>query len=137
MAQLSSLFGKYCKTKEIAIIKLCYSAQLTKFTKIWLLPIYELLFYVVLKLSCDETPLRSLHSFESGQSLNTYPPHYKTTFAFSEIPYPLTYRLPLRFGYHSHGDNWAYHVPYIYLTSDLGSTFRCNICVEKQRSSQA
>ncbi|ETR65465.1 MAG: hypothetical protein OMM_06038 [Candidatus Magnetoglobus multicellularis str. Araruama] len=81
-------------------------------------------FYFVLKLSCDETPFGSLHPFRSGQSLNPYPPHYKTTFAFSNIPYPLTFRLSLRFGFHFHGDNWAYLVPYKYLTSDLGSTNR-------------
>jgi hypothetical protein len=91
---------------------------------LWLLPIYEFLFYVILKLSCDETPFGSLHLFRSGQSLNPYLPHCKTAFAFSEILYPLTYRLPLRFGFHSHGANWAYLVSYKYLSSDLGSTNR-------------
>ena len=80
--------------------------------------------YIVLRLSYDERPFGSLHPFRSGQILNPYPHHYSTTFAFSEIPYPLIYRLPLRFGFHSRGDNRAYHVPHKYLTSDLDSTFR-------------
>ena len=98
------------------------------------------------KLSRDERPLKSLLPFRPGnvvlslnfrfrssliisittpfQKLTPYPHNYSTAFAFSKILYPLIYRLPLRFGFHSRGDNRAYHVPHKYLSGDLGSTNR-------------
>jgi hypothetical protein len=55
------------------------------------------------KLSCDETPVGSLHPFRLGISTLRwpYPPHYRTAFAFSDILYSLRLPLPLRSGYHS------------------------------------
>ena len=73
-------------------------------------------------LSRNPPPVGSLHVFTSGQILNPYPPHYKTTFAFSNLLYLLVYRLPLRVGFHCRGDNQAYRVPLI-LLNDLGYAF--------------
>lgn len=39
------------------------------------------------------------------KTLNPYPPHYKTAFAFSLIPYPLTHQQCLTVGFlHSFGE---------------------------------
>ena len=43
-------------------------------------------------------------------SLNLYPPHYKTAFAFSSILYPPSCRLALRLTF-PEGGRRAYHVP--------------------------
>ena len=61
-----------------------------------------------------------------GMSLKTHPvsASLQGGIRFFQNPYPLVYRLPLRFGFHSHGDNQAYLVWHKYLTSDLGSTHR-------------
>jgi hypothetical protein len=64
-------------------------------------------------LSRDPPPVGSLHAFASGQILNPYLPHYKTAFAFSNLFYLPAYGLPLRVGFHFHGDKQAYQVPLI------------------------
>lgn len=54
---------------------------------------------VIIHLSRDETPVESLLPFGIGQILNPYPHHYSTTFAFSNILYPLPHQLVLRLPY--------------------------------------
>lgn len=51
------------------------------------------------QLSCEERPAGSLLPFgrdDVGLSLNPYPPHYRTAFAFSGIPCPHPQQLSLR-----------------------------------------
>jgi len=47
---------------------------------------------------------RGVMSTQPGPRLNSYPPHYRTTFAFSIIPYPQPHRLTLRLAFPVSGE---------------------------------
>ena len=85
------------------------------------------------KVSPPVTPAGSLHPFGLGQSLNPYPHHYSTAFAFSRIFYLHGHSPSLRTD-----DSWvlkrviqAYHVPQVPQTDRVrtplytGWVYRC------------
>ncbi len=81
----------------------------------------HLMIKIIPTLSRDPTPVGSLPTFVPG--ITPYLPHYKATFAFSDIFYPLIYRLTLRLAFHTQMETIGLTLIPLILHSGLASVY--------------